>query len=105
MGHGTKQDVFPKLVYIPKKKFGTTTKCSSLKGLRTTKVIPGTLAPMSVYQNSGLCHYRQAIELLKRGFAEKGCVQTLLATKWSPTLFWFDSARMSKEVLTFMDPC
>ncbi len=33
--HGTKRDVCPKLVYIYQKKFGTTTKCSSLKGLRT----------------------------------------------------------------------
>ena len=32
---GTKGDIFSKLAYIPKKNLGTTTKCSSLKGLRT----------------------------------------------------------------------
>ncbi len=36
-GHGTKGDIFAELAYILKKKFGTTTKCSSLKGLRTTR--------------------------------------------------------------------
>ncbi len=37
MGHRTKQDIFAELAYIPKKFFGTTTKCSSRKGLRTTR--------------------------------------------------------------------
>ncbi len=37
MGLGTKGDIFAELAYIPKKKFGSTTKCSSLKGLRTIR--------------------------------------------------------------------
>ncbi len=35
---GTKGDIFSKLAYIPKKNLGTTTKCSSLKGLRTINI-------------------------------------------------------------------
>ncbi len=33
----TKGDIFAELAYIPKKIFGTTTKCSSLNGLHTMR--------------------------------------------------------------------